>query len=202
MRVRVAELTTENGGRGVAVRRALFKAIVFLHGLIIQILAVYDKKHLVDIRQHGCLTRRLEGGQRFAGTGRMPDIAAALNRAGFLIIMGDFDAVQNALGCRDLIRTHDEQQLFRCKYAVFGQNIQQRVPCEERPREVHQIGNGTVLRVRPEGRKFKAVAGFSFAGRSGFCAFDGVVAGTVGIILGIRSVGNDEDLHILKQSAS
>ena len=60
-RVRVFHLPLQNGGAGVTVRRALFKAVVFLHRLIIQVLAVYDEQHLVDIRQ---LRRQLRGLER------------------------------------------------------------------------------------------------------------------------------------------
>ena len=37
----------------------------------------------------------------------MPDIAAAGHSAVFLIIVGDFNAVQDPLRCRDLIWPHD-----------------------------------------------------------------------------------------------
>ena len=42
-RVRVFHLPLQNGGAGVAVGRALFKAVVFFHRLIIQVFAVYDE---------------------------------------------------------------------------------------------------------------------------------------------------------------
>ena len=49
--VGVFHLPLQNGGAGVAIRRALFKAVVFFHRLIIQVLAVYDELHLVYVRQ-------------------------------------------------------------------------------------------------------------------------------------------------------
>ena len=42
----VAKLLLQNLCRSITVRRALFKAVVFLHGLVIQILTVNDKEHL------------------------------------------------------------------------------------------------------------------------------------------------------------
>ena len=42
-RVVVFHLPLQNGGAGVAVGRAFFKAVIFLHRLIVQVLAVYDE---------------------------------------------------------------------------------------------------------------------------------------------------------------
>ena len=56
------ELSFEDRRRGVAVCGTLFKAVVFLHRLIVEVFAVDDKKHFVDIGEFGCLTRRLERG--------------------------------------------------------------------------------------------------------------------------------------------
>ena len=78
---------------GVAVGRAFLEAVVLLHGLVIQILAVYHKQHLVDIVQFGGKLRRLKGSQRFAAARGVPDIAAACNRAELFIVVGDLNAV-------------------------------------------------------------------------------------------------------------
>ena len=48
MSIVILQLLLELGGAGIAIGSALFKAVIFLHGLVIQILAVYYKKHLVD----------------------------------------------------------------------------------------------------------------------------------------------------------
>ena len=121
-RVRVFHLPLQNGGAGVAVRCALFKAVVFLHRLIIQVLAVYDEQHLVDIRQLRRQLRGFERCERLAASRRVPDVAARLDAAVLLVGRGDFDAVQNPLCRRDLIRAHDEQQIFRGKHAVARQD--------------------------------------------------------------------------------
>ena len=42
-RVGVFHLPLQDGGAGVTVRRALFRAVVFFHRLIIQVFAVYDE---------------------------------------------------------------------------------------------------------------------------------------------------------------
>lgn len=121
-RVRVFHLPLQNGGAGVAVRRALFKAVVFLHRLIIQVFAVHDEQHLVDIRQLRRELCGLEQCERLAASRRVPDVAARLDAAVLLVGRGDLDAVQNSLCRRDLIRAHDEQQIFRREHAVARQD--------------------------------------------------------------------------------
>ena len=112
MRFRVFQLTFQNRGTGVGVCRALFKTVILLHSLVVQVLAVYHKQHFVDIGQLRCQPRRLEGCQRLAGASGVPDVAAALDAAILFVVVGDLDAVQNPLGCRDLVRTHHHQHLF------------------------------------------------------------------------------------------
>ena len=90
----------------------LFKAVVLLHSLVIQILAVYHKQHLVDVGQLRYQPCRFEGGQRLAGASGVPDVAAALDGAILFVVVGDLDTVQYPLGCRDLIRAHHHQHLF------------------------------------------------------------------------------------------
>ncbi len=120
--VRVFHLPLQNGGAGVAVRRALFKAVVFLHRLIIQVFAVHDEQHLVDVRQLRRQLCGLERCERLAASRRVPDVAARFHAAILLVGRGDFDAVQNPLCRRDLIRAHDEQQVFRREHAVARQD--------------------------------------------------------------------------------
>ena len=74
MGVVVLQLLFQDGGGGVAVGGSLFKAVIFLHRLIVQILAVHDKKHLVDVIQFRGKLRRLERGQCFAAAGGVPDV--------------------------------------------------------------------------------------------------------------------------------
>ena len=72
---------------------------------------------------------------------------------------------------------------------------------KERFGKVDQVGDHPVVGVRPERGKLKAVAGLFLFDFSGRCVLDGVIAGGVGVILGIRAVGDHKDLHILIQSA-
>ncbi len=61
-----------------AVRR---EALVFLHGLVVQILAVHHEEHLIDEVQLRGQARCLEAGQGLAAAGGVPDIAAAFRVA-------------------------------------------------------------------------------------------------------------------------
>ena len=109
---RVFQLAFQNRGAGVGVCRALLEAVIFLHGLVVQVLAVYHKQHLVDVGQLRCQPRCLEGGQRLSGACGVPDVAAALDTAILFVVVGDLDAVQYPLGRRDLIWAHHHQHLF------------------------------------------------------------------------------------------
>ena len=51
MGVRILQLALQNHGTGVAVGSAFLKTVVFLHGLVVQILTVYHKEDLIDIRK-------------------------------------------------------------------------------------------------------------------------------------------------------
>ena len=197
----ILQLALQNRRRGVAVGSSLFKAVIFLHRLIVQILAVHDKKHLVDVIQFRGKLRRLERGQCFAAAGGVPDVSAACYGAVFLIIVGDLNAVQNALGGDDLIWPHHQQHIFRRKYTVTGKNIQNGVLAEKGLGKVHKIGDNAVVRIRPERSELKAIAGFGLLGFLRFGILDMVETGGIGIILRICAVGDHEDLHEFIQPA-
>ena len=200
MGVVILQLSFENRRGGVAVGRAFLKAVIFLHGLVVQILSVYHKEHLVDVGKLTGQPRRLEGGQGLSAAGGVPDVAAARDGTIFLIVVGNFNAVQDPLGGGNLIGAHDHQDIFRGKNAVPGQHIQHGVLGKEGAGEVQKIGNHLIAGIRPEGGKLEAMAGLLF---SGFPAGlpDGVISSGVGVILGVGAVGDDENLHILKEAA-
>ena len=109
---RVFQLAFQNRGAGVGVCRSFLEAVILLHRLIVQVLAVYHKQHLVDVGQLRCQPCRFEGGQRLAGASGVPDVAAALDAAILFVVVGDLDTVQYPLSCRDLIWAHHHQHLF------------------------------------------------------------------------------------------
>lgn len=132
----------------------------------------------------------------------MPDIAAGLDHARFPVIGRYFDPVQDALGRHDLIGAYHQQQIFGREHAVFRQDIQDGVLREERLGEVHKIGNPSVVAVRPVGRELKTVGRLSAAlPTARLVLLDMARTGGVGIVLRERAVGDDEDLHVLVQSA-
>ena len=112
MSFRVFQLAFQNRGAGVGVCRSLLEAVILFHSLVVQVLAVYHKQHLVDVGQLRYQPCRFEGGQRLAGASGVPDVAAALDGAILFVVVGDLDAVQYPLGCRDLIWAHHHQHLF------------------------------------------------------------------------------------------
>ena len=197
----IRELSREHARRRIAVRRALFKAVVLPHRLIVKILAINHEEHLVDIRKPCGTLRRLERSQRLARTRRVPDIAAALDLAPSLVIRRDLDARQNALRCRNLVRAHEHQHLFRRKDRVARQNGKQRMLGKERASKIHEIGDEAVARIRPKRRELKTVARLLArpAPRRIHLA-NMTCTRRIGIILRIRPIRNDENLHILIQS--
>ena len=133
----------------------------------------------------------------------MENVPAALHRAVPLIVGGDFNAVEDTLRGDNLIGAHHQQQILRGKNAIPRQDIQYRGLGKEGLGEVHQVGDDVVFGICPERRKLKAVAGLAaLPYRSGVEILDMPQAGGVGIILRIRSVGDNEYLHIVKKPAA
>ena len=200
--VPVLKLSLQYSGRSVAVGRAFFEAVIFLHGLIVQIFSIHHKQNLVHIRKCGCKLRCLEGGQRFTASCGVPDVPSGIQCSHLLVVGGYLDAVQDALGGCNLIGTHNHQNFFRCENTILGQHIQNGVLGKEGFCKINQVGNHLIVAVCPEGSKLKAVAGFL---RFLFCRFahflDVAVSGGVGVILGMGSIGDNENLHILIQAA-
>ena len=130
----------------------------------------------------------------------MPDISAACDGTVFLVVVGNFDTVQNTLRSNDLIRTHNKQQVLRSEDTVFRQDIEDRVLCKKGLCKVHKIGNDLVVRICPKGRKLKAVACFRpFASLARF--LDCMETCRIGIILRVCAVGDHKNLHIFIKTA-
>ena len=127
----------------------------------------------------------------------MPDVTAACDRTVFLVVVGDLDAVQNALRGSDLVGTHDHQHIFRCEYTVFGQHVQEGVLGKEGARKVDQVGNHFVIRICPGGSKLKAVAGLLLFDLASGGFANGIEPRAVGVVFGVGPVGDYKDLYIL-----
>ena len=149
--VRILQLALQDGGVGVGVGRTFFKAVVLLHGLVVQVLAVNHKQHLVYFRHLGGNLGSLEGSQRLAASGSVPDISSGRYGAEFLLIVGgNQNALEDLLRSGNLVRAHNQQLLLGCKYAESRQDIKQGVLGEEGGSKVHQIIDGIVLLICPE----------------------------------------------------
>ncbi len=144
------------GGR-VGVGRAFFKAFVFAHGLVVQILAVHHEQHLVDTGQIARELRGLEAGQRLAAAGGVPDIAASGQSAQLPQIGGPGDPLQNLFGGDDLIGAHHQQLAVHVEHAIARQDVEHRMFGKEGLGEASQIGDGLVLRIGPPARECKTV---------------------------------------------
>ena len=133
----------------------------------------------------------------------MPDVAAALDLAVVLVVGGDLNAVQYALRRDNLVWSHGQQPPVLRKDTVAREQVQQGVLGEEGFREVHQIGDGAILGIRPPGGELETVApappghGAALHRRMGM-----VVACGVAVVFGKCAIGDDKQLHILEKPAA
>ena len=120
----VLKLSLQDCGTLIAVGSTFLKTVIFLNGLVVQILAVNHKEHLVHIGKARGKLGCLEGSQCFAGTRGVPDIAPAFHAASLFIVVGYFQSLQNALSGRYLIRTHHQQHFLGSEHTEPGKDMQ------------------------------------------------------------------------------
>ena len=204
LRRRVFQLTFQNRRTRIAVGCPSLKLVILAHRLVVEVLAVDHKQHLVDVRQFARQLCRFERRKSFAAARRMPNIPAAFYRTIAFVTVGHVDFIQDAFRRYNLIGTHDEQHPVGGKYAVPGQQIEQRMLGEECAAETHQIGNRPVVGICPPRGELKAVARLPTFGAvsAGGSLLDMALARGIAVILGVGSVRYDEYLDILKQSAA
>ena len=191
--VRIFNLFLQDVRRCIAIGRAFLKTVILAHCLIVEVFSIDDENDLVDIGERRGDLGGLETGQCFAGAGRVPDVSTGGGGAGLLVVGRDLDAAQDLLRGGDLIGTHDQQEIFRGKNAVAGQDVQDGVLGEKGLCKIDQIRNSPIACIRPTACKLKAVAGFlrGLLGISRSFA-DMLVARGIRVILGMRAVGDDE----------
>lgn len=73
---------------------------------------------------------------------------------------------------------------------------------KKRPCKVHQVGDNTVVGVRPERSEFKAITGLTVSGLRCCSILDSIKTGGVRVVFGIRAIGDNEYLNILEQAAA
>jgi len=120
------QLPFQYGGTIVAVGRSLLELIIFLHGLIVQILSVDHKKHLVNVRKLTGNLSRFKGGERLAAACGMPYVPSTLDGPIRFVIAGNIDLVEDFFGCHNLVGTHSQQDPVGSKDTIFDQHIEQK----------------------------------------------------------------------------
>ena len=198
MRLPITELLCKNWSRGVTIGGTFLKPVIFLHCLVIKIFSIYDEQDFINVRKLWSEPCCFKWGQSFTRSCGMPNISASCYGAILLIIMSDLYSIQYSFCCRDLIRTHNHQHIFRCENTILCQDIQNRMLCKKGFRKVNQIRDYFIAGIRPEGSKFKAIACLFLLCLSRVCIFNCVPPSAVWIVLCIRSIGDHKNLNILK----
>ena len=163
-------------------------------------LVVHYKQHFVNIVEFGCHLRRLEAGEGLAATCGVPDIATAFYLAVGALVVRYLYALQDALGCHNLIGAHDKQHLFAGEDTIFREDIEQRTFGKESAGKVHEVGDDAVVGICPVGGKLKGVASLALVLALHLTKLaDMVVAGGIAVVFGECAVANDEDLHIVEE---
>ena len=173
----------QRGGVGVFLDAAFLEPVELLAGLAVEVLAVHDEEAFVDrvvgLEEGGSL----EGGQRLAAAGGVPDVAVAA------VLLDAFD---DPLDGVDLIRPHHQQSLLAGdEDGVPADHPAQRALREELLGEVVEVCDlAVVFRGELVDRK------------EALLRVEGEVAGVVvGEIPGICAVADDEKLHETQQRA-
>ena len=170
------EAADERRGVGVFLDAVLLEPVELLAGLAVEVLAVDDEKAFVDALVGLEQRRGLEGGERLARAGRVPDIAVAA-----VLI----DAVDDGLDRVDLVRAHHQEPLLaRDEDHVPADHVSKRALGEEPVGEVVEVGDlAVVLGRETVDRKEPLVR------------IEGEVPiVVVGEVLRIRAVADDEEL--------
>ena len=134
----------------------------------------------------------------------MPDVATRLDAALPMIVVCDDDTVDNLLRSAYLIRSHDHQQLLTGEDAIFGKDVKKGMFGKEGFGEVHQVGDGYILLVGPPRGELKRVVSVLALPGLGLAThlLDMGKAGGVAIIFCLRTVRDNEDLHVLEESGA
>ena len=142
----VGEQTADEGvGVGVFLDAAFLEAVELLARLPVEVLAVHDEEAFVDV---GVVLEQgggLEGGERLAAAGGVPDVAVAA------VLV---DALDDVLDGVDLVRPHHQQLLLAGdEHHVAADRLAERAFGEERLGEAVEVGDLFVVRGRRTGRR-------------------------------------------------
>ena len=132
------ETADKRRGVGVFLDAVFLKPVELIAGLAVEVLAVDDEEAFVNVLVGLEQRRGLEGGERLARAGRMPDISVAA-----VLI----DAVEDGLDGVDLVRAHHQElPLAGDEDHVLADHVAKRALGEEPIGEVVEVGD---LRIVP-----------------------------------------------------
>jgi len=199
-RLRVGNLPLQFACGGVAVGGALLEAVVLLHRLVVEVLAIDHEEHLVDVVEARGKLGGLERGECLARACGVPDVAACLHRAVLAGVVRHLDAVEHTFGGGYLIGAHGHEHALFGEDAVARQDAEQSVAAEEGGSEVLDVAQDLVVGVRPVAGELERVAGARLVALGGAAVLAHyALARGVGVVLGFGAVRDDEDLHILEE---
>ena len=199
-RGRVVDLVGELACGLVGGDGSLGEGVIFADGLMVEVLAVNHEEDLVD-PFHACSELRgLEGREGLSRTCGVPDVSAGGDGAGLVVHAGGLDALEDRFGRGDLVGAHHEEFTAGIEHAVAREDGEDCALGQECGCEVGEVRNLVVGGVGPPHGEF--VGSRVGGGHLLACAlvFGNVLeAHGVGVVLGVCSVGDDEDLHVAEE---
>ena len=130
----------------------------------------------------------------------MPDVPPSRKPTRLLVEGRRVDPPQDRLRGSDLVGPHDHELVLDGEDAVAGEHRQQRVFGEERPREVHEVGDRVIGGVGPPRRELEGLGGSGLdLAPARLVLSDLGQAHGVGVVLGVGAVRDDEDLHVAEE---
>ncbi|SFE02466.1 hypothetical protein SAMN05428977_100513 [Nitrosomonas sp. Nm166] len=168
-------------GIGVFFDALFLKFVEFFPRLPVEVFAVHHEQAFVDVRVVLEQGRCLEGGERFAAAGGVPDVAVAA------VLV---DAIDNGLDGVDLVGAHHQEFLLTGhQHHVAADHFTQRAFGEEFLGEAVQMGDLVVVFACELVERQKAFVGVEAE----------VAVVIVGKVPGIAAVADDEQLQETQQ---
>ena len=133
----------------------------------------------------------------------MPDVSAGGDAAGLLVHAGGFDALEDCFGRGDLVGAHDEELTGGVEYTVSGEDREDRALGQECGGKVGEVRDRVIGSVGPPAGEFvgMGIGGGNFTATSHVFSDVRETHG-IGVVLGVRAVGDDEDLHVSEETIS
>ena len=171
----------EGGGVGVFLHASFLEAVELFARLAVEVLAVHDEDALVDVLVFLEQGGGLEGGERLAAAGGVPDVAVAV-----VVI----DARDHVLHGIDLVGAHDHELLLAGdEHHVTADGAAEVALFQEGVGEGVETGDLLVI-----------LAGILIDGQEALVVIESEVAGVVvGEVVGAVAVADDEELHETEQ---